>query len=637
VKTPLRVLCIEDSENDAALVRRMLERAGSRVESVRVESAAELRAALPSAEWDLLICDYNLPGFSAPAALAILQESGRDIPFIVVSGNLGEELAVEMMRSGAHDYVMKDNLARFIPAVERELREAGLRAERRSAAAALREADERWQFALEGLEEGVWDWNVESGECFFSRQWCALVGRPDGPLVGTPAEWETRLHADDVERSTRALREHLAGRSAAYSDEVRLRNADDTYRWYLVRGKLMKRTAAGAPARLIGTLADITERVEAEAERERLRAHSIEAQKMESIGRLASRVAHDFNKLLTVINGYSQLALLRLGPADPLRSSIEAIQRAGNRASALVRQLLAFGRRHVHKPEIVDLNALIGEMLRMLAPLMDDAIEVVTELDGDLPRVLVDRHHVEHVLLNLVVNARDAMPAGGRLTVETSADGGLERPVRMSVRDTGVGMCKTVQEHLFQPFFTTKEEGKGTGLGLATARTLVEESRGLIQVESAPGQGSVFHVLFPAAGPEPEALAPDHPAAPGGSETILLVEDQPDVLRFISTVLKSLGYQVIESADPDRALELVRDSAATLLLTDLVMPKLDGRELATRAVALRPALKVLYMSGYGAEALPVAVRRAGAFLRKPFTPVELALKVREHLDRVEAA
>jgi len=376
VERLLRLLQIEDSESDAELLRRLVEHAGFRVEESRVECAEQLRAALATADWDIVVCDYNLPGFDARSALHILQESGCDIPFIVVSGNLGEELAVEMMRLGAQDYVMKDKLARFIPAMERELKEARLRAEQRVIEAAREQAD---------------------------------------------------------------------------------------------------------------------------AERERLRAQFLEAQKMESIGRLAGRVAHDFNNLLTVINGYSQLALLQLKEDDPMRASLEAIDRAGQRAVALVQQLLALGRRRARQTALVNLNAVAGEILHVMEPLMAANVEVTTRFDDCLPNVVVDRHQIEEILMNLVVNARDAMTEGGRLTIQTCVvdDGRL---VRLSVCDTGTGMDDEVRGRLFQPFFTTKEEGKGTGLGLATVRTLVEENGGRISFDSEPGKGSVFHASFPVAG-----------------------------------------------------------------------------------------------------------------------------------------
>jgi len=512
----LRVLQIEDSEGDAALICRALEQAGRRVQMERVETAEEMLAALERQEWDVVISDHKLPRFDAPSALRTLQETGRDIPFIVVSGTIGELVAVETMRAGAHDYLTKEHLARLGPAVEREVREARMRRDRR--------------------------------------------------------------------------RE--------------------------------------------------------EEERKRLEEQFLQAQKMESIGRLAGGVAHDFNNLLTVILGYSAMVLDQMPPADPLREPMREIHAASERATALVRQLLAFSRKQVFKREALDLNELVAGMENTMLRLMGKHIEVVTRLKPALDWVMADRFQIGQVIMNLVVNARDAMPAGGILTIETeqawhegfrgrgAPDAGPGDYVRLTVRDTGSGIDDGIKAHLFEPFFTTKGVGVGTGLGLAVVQGIVLQSGGHVTCESAPAEGAAFHVYLPAVKRAPAPERPSEPAAAGGGETILLVEDEPEVRAFIARALERLGYRILQASNGDEAMAILETGQPDLLLTDMVMAKTSGYELAARAQSLWPRLKMLFISGYSQEIVSRYQGTAAppAFLQKPFSPQVLARKVREALD-----
>jgi len=363
----LRVLLIEDSPSDAGLIVRHLEQAGYEVQVKWVETAAALRAALASPAYDVIIADHHLPQFDAPAALAIVRESGHDIPFLVVSGVIGEERAVAMMKAGAQDYVMKSNLARLAPAVEREIREAAARQELRRA----------------------------------------------------------------------------------------------------------------------------------EAERQRLERQFRQAQKMESIGRLAGAVAHDFNNMLLVIIGYAQMGLDELSPQHPLHETFVQIHGAASRASDLAGRLLALSRPQPAAAREVVLNELVSNFEKMLSRVLGESIQLVISLDPHNGTLLIDPSQVEQILMNLAVNARDAMPRGGCLRIETMAIP-ASRQIQLSVSDTGTGMSPAVMARIFEPFFTTKEEGKGTGLGLATVYGIVKQCRGSIDVSSQPGHGTTFILLFPA-------------------------------------------------------------------------------------------------------------------------------------------
>ena len=376
-----------------------------------------------------------------------------------------------------------------------------------------------------------------------------------------------------------------------------------------------------------------------------------QAQKMEAVGQLAGGIAHDFNNLLTAILGNTQLLLRDLPPGDAMRGDVEEIRKASERAASLTRQLLAYSRRQMLQPEVLDLNVVVAEMDKMLRRLIGEHIALVTVLSPDLGRVRADPNQIEQVLVNLAVNARDAMAnvGGGKLTIETAnVDldeafaqahlGSVPGPFSMiAVSDTGSGMDATVRAHLFEPFFTTKEVGKGTGLGLATVYGIVKQSDGYISVHSEPGRGSSFKIYLPRiATPAGPAPAPPKSGPGRGTETILVVEDEPAVLALSRRALEAQGYVVLAASDPSAAMRLFELHGGTihLLLTDVVMPGLSGRDLADRLTARRPGMRVLYMSGYPGDAVVQhgELPSGSAFLQKPFSPDALARKVRDVLD-----
>jgi len=400
----------------------------------------------------------------------------------------------------------------------------------------------------------------------------------------------------------------------------------------------------GRRVRLV-TIHDVTER-------KLLEEQFRQAQKMDAVGRLAGGVAHDFNNVLNVILGYAELTLRTMEEGDRRRRNLTEIRKAGDHAASLTRQLLAFGRGQVLQPRVLDLNVVVGEIDRMVRRMIGEDVELVTSLAPELGRVKADPSQIGQVLLNLAVNARDAMPSGGKLTIETAdveldgrAQPGLPagRYVMLAVTDTGSGMPQSVQEHIFEPFFTTKEKDKGTGLGLATVYGIVKQSGGGIAVKSEVEAGSTFKIYLPRVEARAESIPQAPPAAepPGGSETILLVEDDPAVRGLTYEVLAESGYRVLQAASGPEAIALVESDATRidLLLTDVVMPRMNGRELARRLQEMRPGLATLYMSGYA----PGAIVHQGvldpglAFIAKPLRPADLIRKVREVLDARPAA
>jgi len=412
---------------------------------------------------------------------------------------------------------------------------------------------------------------------------------------------------------------------------------------------------SGAPIEYDGRTAamvffhDITERKRTEAERSLLEAQLWQAQKMESVGRLAGGVAHDFNNHLTVIGGYCDMLLADLPAGDAAREAVEEIRAASARAAALTQQLLAFSRKQIAEAKPISLNGAVADASGMLRRLIGEDVEIVTALDPEPVTIMADRGQISQVVMNLAINARDAMPQGGKLTIETGAaeiDASYSalhleaRPGRyatLTVTDTGVGMNPETMQRIFEPFFTTKGMGVGTGLGLATVYGIVRQSGGWIRVYSEPGRGAMFQVYFPRVdGPAEAPAAPAREAEDDrGSETVLVVEDQPEVRRLALTILSQKGYRLLEASNGAEALALAANYAEPidLLLTDVVMPGMTGRELAGRLLETRPTVKVLFTSGYTAEAIShQEVLDAGAaYLPKPFTASQLALKIREIL------
>ncbi len=371
---------------------------------------------------------------------------------------------------------------------------------------------------------------------------------------------------------------------------------------------------------------------------------------MEAVGQLAGGIAHDFNNLLTAITGYSELLLGELPPEDLRRGHADEIRKAGERAASLTQQLLAFSRRQVLEPKVLDVNIVVSDIERMLRRLIGEHIELKTPKAPDLWKVKADPGQIEQAILNLVLNARDAMPSGGTLAIETSnaqLDESFTRDhvptqpgpyVSVAVSDTGVGISDDVKARLFEPFFTTKERGKGTGLGLSTTYGIVKQSGGYLWCDSEVGRGTTFRVLLPRVEEpvsqveERKPLPPIHP----GDETLLLVEDEPEVRSLVQRILKTQGYTVVTAANPDEALAVAREfkGSIQLMVTDVVMPGMSGLQLAERLAPMRPNMRVLFMSGYTNDAIghQGVLDPGTAFLQKPFTPNALARKVREVLD-----
>jgi PAS domain S-box-containing protein len=501
-------------------------------------------------------------------------------------------------------------------------------------------AEERFRQLAETIQQVFWMTDLTQRTVLYvSPAYEKIWGRTCESLYASPRLWMDDIHPDDRELAEQAAYER--SRRGDYDEVYRIVRPDGVVRWIRNRAFPL-RNEAGEPYRLLGVASDITEQRQLEEQLQ-------QAQKMETVGRLAGGIAHDFNNLLTVINGMADLVITSLPDDDPARSDLAQIRLAGDRAAALTGRLLAVSRRQILKPEIVDLNAIIRSMGDMIPRLVGEDIEVVLSLATGLDRVKADPGQVEQVLLNLVVNARDAMPDGGVITIETrnvhldagyAADHPGTRPgphAMVAVSDDGVGMDDQTRKRIFEPFFTTKAQGKGTGLGLSMVYGIVKQSGGSIRVDSEVGHGSSFKVYLPHAADAPTpAPAPAPPVAKHGHETVLVVEDEPALRDLTTRVLKAAGYTVLSAASGPLALALLErfEGKVDLVFTDVVMPGMNGRELADRLTALRPGVRVLYTSGYTEDAIlrHGVLDDARRFLSKPYTPSQLRARVREALD-----
>jgi two-component system cell cycle sensor histidine kinase/response regulator CckA len=509
---------------------------------------------------------------------------------------------------------------------------------------ALREREERFRALTENGSDVTTILGPDGTMQYVSPSVRSVLGLEPAELEGTSVM--SMFHPDDAAGVAEAIAGIAATPGASAARAFRMRHADGSWRHFEGTGiNLIDHPAVGG---IVTNSRDVTERLRAEAALHERDQQLRQAQKMEAVGRLAGGIAHDFNNLLTAIKGNTQLMLLRVEGDAELRTELLEVDRAADRAAALTRQLLAFSRRQVLHPQVLELNDTVRGVQGMLRRLIPEPVELAVELADGLPAVEVDPGQIEQVVVNLAVNARDAMPRGGVLALRTAAVPPAEagalglapRPlgyVRLEVADTGEGIAPEVLPHVFEPFFTTKEMGKGTGLGLSTVYGIVQQSGGRVDAASAPGQGSTFTVYLPAhaGAPAPAAARPPSVARRGGGEVVLLVEDEDSVRALTRRVLERSGYAVVEARNGVEALEIARGlTTVHAMLTDVVMPRMSGAELAVAIRDVHPGLRTVYMSGYAGDEIEALglVEEGIPFLAKPFTVDELTRTLRQVLD-----
>ena len=518
---------------------------------------------------------------------------------------------------------------------------------------ALRDSEERWKFALEGAGEGVWDWDVPSNRIFASRRYKEILGYPDEAFDLDPVPWRARVHPDDVGRLEQDFTTYAKGRSPLFQTEVRMICRDETFRHVSVRGRTVAKDEQNRPKRVIGTILDITDQHRAQEERASLEDQLRQSQKMEVVGQLAGGIAHDFNNQLMVIRGYSDL-LQNQGLDARSQALLNEVVLASDRAAALTGRLLAFGRKQVRRLTVFNVNRVLADMTGALGMMLGESVAISVEAAANLGSVRADRDQIEQVIANIAVNARDAMPGGGRLTIRTRnivLDQEYARHhvgvktgphVLLSFQDSGVGMSEDVAARIFEPFFTTKQEGLGSGLGLSIVYGIVKQSGGHVTVDSEPGRGSTFKVFLPRVEDAPtEARPTSRPSVDRAKPaTLLFVEDDTNLFSLLRGILESAGYEVLASPMPDQALALAAqyEGPIDLLITDVVMPGMSGPVLAEHIQKTRPGIRLLFISGYPKDVLerqtvlPPDIQLLG----KPFSPRELIATIRKMLESPEA-
>ncbi|MDX2193960.1 MAG: response regulator [Gemmatimonadales bacterium] len=629
----VRVLVVEDAQEYRRLVRAMLERHGDgRVLVEMAETVVAGVAAAASGRYDVCIVDFVLPDGTALDFLQRLRPLQPTTPVIIITAMAGHDDGLAAADVGAADFLFKDGLD--ADQLERSIRYA------LAHRAALDQRD-LLHNAVDQAADAVLIATRDEDRLetvFVNRAYTDILGYEADEAVGRVPHFleSVRLDPTVASRVRQLLErgERLQMTGTAYRKDGR----EIAISWHA--GPIADRR--GEVTHYAFALRDVTAQQSVE-----LRLQ--QSTKMEAVGRLAGGVAHDFNNLLTAIVGYTELLLRALPETGDLRADALEIRAAADRAAALTKQLLAFSRMQILEPQVLDLNGVVRDMGRLLRSMIGEDVELVLRPGGGAAHVRADRSQLEQVLMNLAVNARDAMPGGGRLLVETmeveltpayAHDHVSVTPgpyVLLAVSDNGCGMTPATRARVFEPFFTTKDVGKGTGLGLATVYGIVKQSGGNIWVYSEAGVGTTFKIYLPRV-EAPVAAQPAPVAAPvgGGRETLLLVEDEPSVRRLARQVLERDGYEVLEAADGEEAAGVAarHPGGIDLLVTDVVMPGASGPEVAERIARSRPALRVLYMSGYTEQAsLHVTPRRpSGPFLQKPFLPEQLSRMVRKALE-----
>ena len=640
---PLRVLIVEDSEDDALLLVRQLRSGGYEPTFERVDTPEAMNAALEQT-WDIVIADYAMPHFSAPSALDMLKEKGLDLPFIIVSGAIGEETAVSMMKAGAHDYIMKGNLARLIPAIEREMRDAKVRQERKQAEEALRESEEKYRTILESIEEGYYEVDLAGSFTFFNDSLCKIIGYPKEETRGM----NYREYTD--EKNAKRLFETFnkvctTGEPGSLFD-YEVIGKDGTKRIHETSVSLIK-DDKGQPTGFRGLDRDVTER-------RRLEAQLKQAQKMEAIGTLAGGVAHDLNNVLAGLVSYPELLLMEMPEANPYREYILKIQNSGEKAAAIVQDLLTLARRGVAVTEVVDLNHIISEYVKSpeheKLQSFHPRVLVETDLERDLLNILGSPVHLSKTVMNLVSNAAEAMPDGGRILISTE-NRYIDQPISgydhveesdyviLSISDTGVGIIPEDRQRIFEPFYTKKVMGRsGTGLGMAVVWGTVKDHKGYIDIRSAKGKGATFTLYFPVTrkevGKDKSLLTIQDYMGKG--ESVLVVDDVEEQREIASRILKKLGYSVTAVSSGEEAVNYLKDNSADLLVLDMIMdPGIDGLETYKRILEFHPKQKAIIVSGFSETERVKEAQRLGAgpYVKKPFLLQRIGLAVRDELGR----
>jgi len=634
---PIRILHLEDDPLDARLVAETISAEGIPSMIKVVVNRRDFEVAMKDSSFDLIISDFSLPGYSGTQALKFAAAQVPETPFIVVSGTIGEEPAIQSMLDGATDYVLKSRLYRLAPAVKRALKEADERRKRKEAEEELRESRQSYQEMVESINEIIFSTDLSGVISYISPVIEATGGYTSADLIGH--RFDDFVPPEERDSLREVFEAVKSGEPVKYDFKVRRKNGELLW----VRASCRLHLRAGSPVGISGVLEDLTQRRELERE-------LLHAQKMESIGTLASGIAHDFNNLLGIVLGYATLLERDFGTSQKAAEEIGAIIKAVRRGAGLVRQILTFARKTDALFGPLDVNASVQEVEKLLVETFPKSIEFTASLHDGLPPIHGDATQVNQVLINLCVNARDAMAGGGRLTILSDIARGSELAnvspgsthdefVRVRVTDTGTGMDEATVAHIFDPFFTTKEHGKGTGLGLSVVYGVMKEHHGFVSVQSEKGSGTTFQLLFPVlakTASRTQETSSEAEGPTGGTETILIIEDEDPLAEYLCDVLENAGYRVLTAGDGLQGLELYRNyrDEIDLVLSDLGLPKVEGDTLFREMKKSNLMAPVIIATGFieAEKRKDLLGEGIADIVQKPYTPSEILRAIRRALD-----
>lgn len=644
----MKILYLEDDPVDGELVLGSVNQRGvGDYEFDCVSDGGSFEKALKESKYHLVLADYSIPGFDGMAALELVRAIDPHLPFIFVSGSMGEELAVEALRNGATDYILKGNLTRLVPSIQRALEEAQIRRDQLAAEAALRESEQRLELALRGADLGLWDWDIATGRVIFNDQWARMLEYQPGEIEPNIRAWESLIHPEDAPRAMAEFGEHMDGNSNSIEMEYRIQKKSGDWCWVLNRGGVVERGEDGAATRATGTHLDISGRKKVESTNSLLEAQLRQAQKMEALGTLAGGIAHDFNNILGAIIGYSELVRSELDARPEMQADIGEVLKAANRAKLLVQQILTFSRQQPQDLKPLRIAEVVEEAMNLLRASIPTTVDVRIKILPGAPIVLGDATQIHQIIMNLAANSVHALPAqGGFIEVKIAPENvtksaAIANPelvvgpyALMTVSDNGHGMAASVRQRVFDPFFTTKEPGVGTGLGLAVVHGIVKKHRGVVVVTSKQGKGTQFDLLFPASEsqdcPEPDA---DDGFVNGGGRHVLLVDDELSLAKIGRLLLQRMGFSVDMYSSSTEAWNVFKADPKRydLVMTDQTMPEMTGLELSARILKMRPEIPIILVTGFHAAANPERVRQAGLakLLMKPYTIQALSRAIKE--------
>jgi signal transduction histidine kinase/DNA-binding response OmpR family regulator len=642
-KNKIRVLHLEDNPIDAELISATLESEGLLCDIVCVDNKDDFVAKLSSCQFDIILSDYSLPRFDGLSALRIVRDMFPEIPFILLSGMLGEEVATDSIKAGATDYVLKHRIARLAPSVKRALRETEERLQRRKAEDALSESEEKYRNLVDNLDIGVTLISPEMKIVTCNnqiRKWFPVID--SNHAMGITTEYNA-FCPEHNEQSRDAFPVAMVVKDGLKHEAVRVLMIDNTeksFRFIATPVKDSKGTILG----IIEIMEDVTEKINNEKERTALEERLQQAQKMEAIGTLAGGIAHDLNNILAPIMVYTEIILLDTIPGSKQEAKLREVLSATERARDLIRQILQFSRQKQKEIKPVIVSDIISEVLKLIRPSTPSTIDIRYESDSSTDLIFADPTQIHQIIMNLCTNASYAMRENGgvlkislttvNLDQETAADiNNLKAGhyKKISVQDTGTGMYKDVVQRIFEPYFTTKKAGEGTGMGLAVIHGIVKSLNGTITVDSEPGKGSTFNVYLPIAENLVLTQLIQGNDLKRGTERILLVDDEKAIVKAMETALTLLGYQVTATTDSKEGLKLFLENPGSfdVVITDMTMPVMTGRELASEILSVRPDIPILMCTGYNEMIDKDIVRETGIreLITKPISLHDIADKI----------